>query len=155
MSELAPQPIATTVRVPGRPRPQGSLKLFRAPDGHEVAKYNDVVYEWRRKVTTFIRGQVGEAEPYGGPMRVSVLFEMPRPKDHYGTGRNAGMVKASAAPYPANTRDDIDKLVRAILDSITDSQVIWHDDGQVVHLAARKVWADAEPGCTISVVRLT
>ena len=32
---------------------------------------------------------------------------------------------------------DIDKLIRAILDGLTDAQV-WHDDGQVVWLQAAK-----------------
>jgi len=147
------QGLVITVRVPGRPRPQGSMKLFRAPAGHEVAKYGDMVYEWRRKVTTYIRGQVGEREPWTGPVRVSLLFELPRPQGHYGTGRNAGMVKASAPPYPAGTRDDIDKLTRAMLDAITDTGIIWLDDGQVVDLVARKRWGDS--AATLSVVALT
>ena len=55
---------------------------------------------------------------------------MERPKSHFGTGKNADKVKQSAPVFPA-TMPDIDKLMRAILDGLTDAQV-WLDDGQVV-----------------------
>jgi Holliday junction resolvase RusA-like endonuclease len=43
---------------------------------------------------------------------------------------------------------DLDKLVRAILDSLTG--VVWRDDAQVVDIVARKVYAET-PGVDIAI----
>lgn len=71
-----------------------------------------------------------------GPVRLDAVFVMPRPKHHFGTGRNAGRLKASAPVYCC-TRPDLDKLLRALLDGLVDSGLI-RDDDQVVEVVARK-----------------
>jgi len=49
---------------------------------------------------------------------------------------------------------DLDKLVRAVCDGLTDAG-IWDDDSQVIRLIARKDYADnCEPGVDIQVTRL-
>jgi Holliday junction resolvase RusA-like endonuclease len=126
--------------VPGLPRPQGSLKLFRAPSGQEVAKYGDVLYQWRRTVTAAVLAEREGCEPEHGPVNLYLNFRLPRPKGHYGTGRNADALKESAPLFPAST-PDLDKLVRAVGDAITDSGVVWKDDAQVVQIRAMKRYA--------------
>lgn len=125
--------------VLGIPRPQGSMALFRAKSGHEVAKYSDTVYEWRRKVTAEAL-QHAPAAPLDEPLRLVLVFDMPRPKSHFGTGRNEGKLKPSAPALPV-TGADLDKLVRAVGDAITDAG-IWRDDVLVVELDAVKRYAD-------------
>ena len=73
--------------------------------------------------------------PLTGPLRMFVLFYLPRPKDP----------KASKErrPYPIVT-PDIDNLVKALLDPMTKCRV-WVDDSQVVSLTAQKRYADGEP----------
>jgi Holliday junction resolvase RusA-like endonuclease len=88
------------------------------------------------------------ANPWGGPLHVGVTFSMPRPKGHYGSGRNADKVKASAPPYPVG-RPDLDNLVKAVLDALRG--IAWGDDTQVVSLRARKTWAEPSPGAVIVV----
>ena len=44
-------------------------------------------------------------------------------------------------------RPDLDKLVRAVKDALT--KVLWHDDGQVVEILARKFYA--QPGAPVGV----
>jgi crossover junction endodeoxyribonuclease RusA len=88
--------------------------------------------------------------PFDGAVGVIVTFFMPRPKSHYGSGRNALNLKPSAPFYPA-VMPDIDKLLRAVLDGLTDAQV-WHDDGQVVLVHASKRYeVEAGPGAEIVV----
>ena len=67
-------------------------------------------------------------------------FYLPRPKGHHGTGKNAGIVKASAPRFPA-TKPDIDKLTRSTLDALGEAGV-WADDSQVVRLSVSKDYAD-------------
>ena len=141
---------ALAVRVYGTPRPQGSLKLFRAKNGHEVAKYSDATYEWRRIVTAAVRDAVGELEPVAGALVLHARFDLPRPRGHSGTGRNAGALRASAPCWPTSA-PDLDKLLRLIDDAITDAGVVWLDDAQVVEIRARKVYVTTEPGCSIRI----
>ena len=74
-----------------------------------------------------------------GPLSVSMIFDMARPKGHYGTGRNADKLKDSAPnPYHAQM-PDLDKLARSVNDSLTDAGV-WEDDGQVAVMNVAKRW---------------
>jgi crossover junction endodeoxyribonuclease RusA len=109
---------------------------------------------WRDNVRA---AAVNADDPFGeAPVSVAIGFTFARPKGHFGTGRNAGRLNPSAPPYPSShTIGDIDKLVRACLDALTDAGV-WNDDSQVVHLNARKKWvgdwfALDRPGAVIDV----
>ena len=88
------------------------------------------------------------------PRSFPSTFRLPRPKGHYGTGRNAGLLKPSAPWYPAG-RPDLDKLLRSTLDALGEAG-IWGDDAQVVTIAASKHYtSDYEPpGATIRVATL-
>jgi crossover junction endodeoxyribonuclease RusA len=140
-----------TIEVFGLPRPQGSLALFKAKAGHTVAKYGQAVYEWRGTVTTAVR-ETWAGPVLSGPLAMSVLFELPRSKGHFGTGRNAGVLRPSAPPYP-DGMPDLDKLQRAVFDAITDAGTVWHDDAQVVRVTASKAYVkgDSVPGCTMRI----
>ena len=69
------------------------------------------------------------SEPIMGPISVSLLCLFKRPKTHYGTGKNAGVLKASALNWHTSTpdRDNCDK---AILDILTGLD-FWKNDSQV------------------------
>lgn len=79
-----------------------------------------------------------------GPVEVVIEFFMPRPKNHYGTGRNAGKLKPSA-PEWCTTKPDTDKLERAVLDALTKAGV-YGDDGQVAKLGSTKRYAPERGG---------
>jgi crossover junction endodeoxyribonuclease RusA len=125
-----------------------------APQGSKIRNRYGAVYESNRNVAPWreaIRAEVQRAMlvPMAGPVDCRVVFRMPRPQGHYGTGRNAGQVRKSAPARPAS-KPDIDKLARAVLDGLTDGGA-WKDDGQVVTLVVHKVYAlpEAPPGCWI------
>lgn len=72
------------------------------------------------------------------PLCLDVTFFMPRPKS------------AKRRSTPAR-RPDLDKLLRAVLDPITKSRLIF-DDSRIVELVARKAYADdREPGALVRV----
>jgi crossover junction endodeoxyribonuclease RusA len=115
---------------------------------------SDTLLPWRDNVRA---AAVNAEDPFGeAPVQVVITFTFARPKGHFGTGCNAGTLNGSATPYPANHAiGDIDKLVRACLDALTDAGV-WNDDSQVVQLVARKVFVGElhaldKPGAFINV----
>jgi Holliday junction resolvase RusA-like endonuclease len=76
-----------------------------------------------------------------GPVRVWVRFTFERPPSHYRTGRNRHLLTAAAPAMPTLDKiGDLDKLIRAIFDALTDAEV-WADDRLVVDVRARKVYA--------------
>ncbi|UUW88440.1 RusA family crossover junction endodeoxyribonuclease [Pimelobacter simplex] len=141
------------VSVIGTPVQQGSKVANRF--GHGVRDSNDrKLRPWRAEVS----GTVAETmvatgwQTLDGPIEISLAFFHTRPAAHYGTGRNAGVLKPSA-PYWKSTAPDIDKLTRAILDALTDAAAI-RDDARVARLVAEDRWADAAAGVRIVVAPL-
>jgi Holliday junction resolvase RusA-like endonuclease len=83
----------------------------------------------------------GEWPLADAPFAVTFTFHRVRPKGHYGSGRNAGVLKDSAPPSPI-TRPDALKMARAVEDALTG--VLWTDDSAIVDERLRKVWGDRE-----------
>lgn len=122
--------------VDGIPVPQGSK---RVANGRLIDANTAKLKPWRATVTAACADAMraaGITGPVDGPVRVKVVFRLPRPKHHYRTGKHAGQLK-DGAPYWAATRPDLDKLLRAVLDALTDAG-LWHDDAQVAVLHATK-----------------
>lgn len=84
-----------------------------------------------------------------GPVALDVIFYLPRPKSHYGTGKNANKLKNSAPTY-VTTNPDIDKILRSALDSLTG--IAFRDDSQVVSITARKTYGNPQTVLTIQEV---
>lgn len=77
------------------------------------------------------------ARPLPGAVSLTVTFVFPRPKSHFGQGRNAGVLKDSA-PRHMTKMPDVDKCVRSVSDSLID--IAFHDDSQITQVTARKVY---------------
>lgn len=146
-----------TFHVAGIPAPQGSKTAMPVrSNGKLTGKVNLVesskaLQPWRTLVTHQARRAKPKGfTPYAGAVRVEVIFRFPRPKGHYGTGRNAGKLKPSA-PEHHITKPDVDKTLRAILDGLTAAG-IYRDDSQVVEVETFKRYAVGDnSGAMISV----
>jgi Holliday junction resolvase RusA-like endonuclease len=69
------------------------------------------------------------------PLALEARFFTARPKSHYGTGKNAGVLKPSAPPHPAQSQmPDGSKLTRALEDAL--NALVWADDKRIV----REFW---------------
>lgn len=148
------------VVVFGDPQPQGSVTAFVPLDraGYPLARGgrnrdgsyrkgsvvvnltsdNPKLKGWRKTVAA-AAGAKWEGEPIEGEsLEVETHFFMERPKNHWGTGRNAHLLKdwAPAAPL---TIPDVDKLQRAILDALTG--VVYKDDNLVTCAPPEKHYA--------------
>lgn len=120
------------IRVMGLPQQQGS----KNPWGGES---NKKLTPWRGHVTQTVGEAWGDAPLLLGPVKLVVTFAFPRPAAHYGTGRNASVLKASAPKYKTSA-PDLDKLQRAIGDALTGTA--FRDDAQVAIWQVRKVYSD-------------
>jgi Holliday junction resolvase RusA-like endonuclease len=133
------------VFVAGHPRAQGSKRIMR---GHLVEMAKDL-QPWKHAIAQRV-SEERSGRQLVGPIGVRAVFFFNRPASHYGTGRNAGFVKAMA-PRWRESAPDVDKLVRALLDALTMSGLIL-DDRYVVSVSADKVYGD--PGVLIEVKEL-
>lgn len=125
--------------VPGRPAPQGSK---RHVGNGVLVESSKAVGPWRTLVAWHV-AQRWRTAPMDGPVAMHLEFVMPRP---------ASCPKRSTPP--AIKRPDVDKLIRAVLDSVTG--VLFRDDSQVVSLKAVKRIAEIDelPGCRIQAAQL-
>jgi Holliday junction resolvase RusA-like endonuclease len=139
-------PVAIKINVRGLPIPQGSMKAVPAKYGNHVAlKYPPGVYQWRGQVQYAVCEAMAKSNlegPIDGAVKVELGFDLPRLQSHFWpVNRNHhGEVRDDAPIYPL-VAPDLDKLIRAICDSITDAG-LWKDDSQVVYLQAAKRYAD-------------
>lgn len=129
------------VFVPGVPQPQGSKRfLGRSAKGKvRMAESSKLVGPWRERVALVAEKTLDGLEPSRQAIVFNARFIFPRPKGHYGTGRNAGIVKANAPRVPT-VKPDLDKLVRAALDGLT--AVAFVDDSQVIAINAGKEYGN-------------
>jgi Holliday junction resolvase RusA-like endonuclease len=116
-----------TIEAYGKPEPQGSARAYVRGGKAIVTSANSELRPWRDTVAAAARDALGEHPGWvrtSAPIFLTVSFWMPRPK---------------SAP---KTRDilpvrgvDLDKLIRAVGDSLTNAGV-WVDDSQVVDIRA-------------------
>jgi crossover junction endodeoxyribonuclease RusA len=126
------------------------MKAVVSKAGHAVVKYPAAVVQWRAQVQQ--AAILAMTETFEGPVLVQLSFELPRPATHYlpvNSRRSEPELSRSSPPH-VTTMPDLDKLVRAICDALTDAGV-WKDDAQVVNLMAAKRYATSHPRVVIRV----
>jgi len=153
--------------VHGIPKPGGSKRAFlirnksgqpaMSKTGRPVIVLTDASGKAGKDWRADVRG-VAQEEWDGKPLEtksltVSMKFFMPRPKSHYGTGRNAHVLKDSAPIYYAHLQTpDALKLGRSVEDALTG--VIWKDDC-ILRGWYEKCWTHPtdQPGMELTVWR--
>lgn len=136
--------------APGRPVPQGSMRALGAG---RMIHSSKALQPWRDTVAWHARQRMPHGWAPDGPMAVDCAFHLPRPNTHH-LQRTGGRVLKSTAPWWPAVKPDLDKLVRALLDALTQAG-IWGDDSQVVHLTAQKHYHDGAGMLACAVERLT
>ncbi len=121
--------------VPGAPRGKGRPRIARRGDfvraytDDKTAAYENLV---AMSASTAHRGR----PPMDGPLKVTALFYMPRPKS-----------APKRVILPA-TKPDLDNMVKAVLDGCNQAG-IWADDSRVVCLHAVKMYGN--PRCEVAI----
>jgi Holliday junction resolvase RusA-like endonuclease len=128
------------IEVVGNPAPQGSKRHVGDGVMIESSKH---VRPWRADIAAAAAQVMAGRPVLTGPLVVDMVFAFARPKGHYGTGRNAGVLRPSAPGRPA-VYPDLSKLARAAEDALT--RIVWRDDALVVEYARLcKVYAGEYP----------
>lgn len=137
--------------VAGLPAPGGSKRPVPIGKGR-VALIDDAKRNgpWRERVASEGQQAMAGLHLLDGPLGLSMRFVLPRPKGHFGTGKNAARVKASAPRWPV-VKPDATKFLRAAEDALT--KVVWVDDATIVRQFVSKDYGD-RPGVLITVVSL-
>lgn len=94
---------------------------------------------WRNAIRTKARRQ--GAEPAIGPIIVTIIFGLPRPKAHLHLRGGRYVVRPEYVDAWPDIHPDIDHLIRAVLDAL--STVCYVDDKQVVSVHARKEYSSS------------
>jgi Holliday junction resolvase RusA-like endonuclease len=124
--------------ITGDPASQGSHAIMQG----RIVQVNSKKHKaWRNAITqTALATLPADWEPIDEPCELIVNFYMPKP--------------ASVKRSLPTVSPDLDKLIRAVGDSLTDSGVVV-DDSRIVRISARKLYAiGIEPGATIEVKTL-
>lgn len=135
--------------VHGRPAPQGSKRHVGRGIMVESSK---AVAPWRIDVK---HAALEAAATVGwpttdAPVGVHFAFYFPRPKSHYGTGKNADNLKPTAPGHIiSRSAGDVDKLARSTCDALVAAGLI-ADDSQIVTLVATKEYG-AKSGAHIAI----
>ena len=136
------------IRIEGTARQRGSKVAIPLRNGKIAMKDSAKgSREWMLHVTASAAEQYA-GDPLLGPVRLIVQVYLARPKAHYGTGRNAGRLKASAPQWHSQT-PDLSKLVRGIEDGL--SKVVYADDRQIAAIEASKKWSAGQPHVVVDV----
>jgi Holliday junction resolvase RusA-like endonuclease len=131
--------------VYGKPEPAGSKRAFVKGGRAIVTDDNPNSRSWKQEV----RSKAAEVmfahnptlELFDGALSLDLRFYLKRPQSHFGTGRNAGVLKDSA-PRFHTTRPDSTKLTRAVEDALTG--IVWRDDAQVSTQVIAKLYGEPE-----------
>lgn len=135
--------------VPGEPQPQGSKKSIQGKNQKFPVMVEDARKSrpWRSDVKFFASQAMSGRPLLEGPLHLELVFVFPRPKGHYGTGRNAGKLKPRA-PKVYTSSPDRDKLERCVCDALTG--VVWIDDRQNAIGGSAKLYG-SRPGVFVEV----
>ena len=140
--------------VHGMPGAQGSKRHvgngIMVESSAKVKPWRADVREEAEKAKTLNPDWCG---PIDDAVEVTIVFRFARPKSHFGTGRNAAVLKPSAPRWPTSRQlGDADKLARSSLDALTSAGV-FTDDSLVVDLRSIKRYCDPQeaPGAAFRI----
>jgi Holliday junction resolvase RusA-like endonuclease len=135
--------------VAGIPVSKGSAKSFYNKKTGKIVTMQDN-NERQKPWASMISYSAQEAgcKVITGGVCLSLIFTMPRPKCHYGTGKNSSTLRPDA-PHFHTKIPDLDKLIRCVKDAIKG--IAYRDDSQVCRMpCVDKVYGDT-PGLWIKI----
>lgn len=123
------------VRIPGLPAQQGSK---RHVGNGVMVEDNPRLMPWRTHAIACIEQAIADQDvpKFSGPCLMEVAFFYPRPLAHFGRRVGATYLKPSAPEFKASA-PDLDKLLRAVSDALTQAGA-WRDDAVLAHVEAVK-----------------
>lgn len=131
--------------VAGIPKAQPRVKAF-VRGGHAGVYTPDSAEYWKQAVRLQATANAPESL-VAHPVRIELDFFLPRPKAHH---KRDGSVKPNSPVWHCK-KPDLDNLIKAVTDAITDTQRIWLDDSQIYQITATKTYALYASGCSVRI----
>ena len=131
--------------VAGIPKAQPRVKAF-VRGGHAGVYTPDSAESWKQAVRRETVANAPESV-VAHPVRVSLDFFLTRPKAHH---KRDGTVKSNSPIWHCK-KPDLDNLIKAVVDAITDTQRVWMDDSQICQISATKSYALNASGCSVRI----
>ncbi len=128
-----------SVFIPGNPIAQPRHRVsVRFGKAHAYLPASHKVHGWKSIIWLYCSNNKLSNLNITKPVKIDLTFFMPIPKS---------LKNKITSMQPHIKKPDIDNLVKAVLDSMTDCHV-WQDDSLVYDIASRKFYSDA-PGVLI------
>lgn len=131
-----------TFDVIGSPAAQGSK---RHVGNGVMVEQSKKLAPWRATVAARAADIARGVEQFDGPLALEVEFRFPMPASRPKSAREAGIAPKVTAP-------DLDKLIRAVGDALTESGLI-RDDARIATVTARKHEVTGWTGAVITISR--
>ena len=131
--------------VAGIPKAQPRVKAF-VRGGHAGVYTPDSAEAWKQAVRREAIANAPESI-VTGVVRIQLDFFLPRPKVHL----DKHGVPKPKSPVWCQKKPDLDNLIKAVTDAITDTQKVWLDDSQICEITATKTYAINAVGCSVGI----
>lgn len=132
-------------RVYGDPAPQSGMRAVGPPGAMRlITTGGKDLEQWRRAIATEAEVAKVNGSTHRGPVAVYVDFRYQMPSNRKAAQRRAESI-------PRMVQPDLDKLVRAVFDSLKVGGLIL-DDGQIAEIhASKSEYSDSWTGAEVSV----
>ena len=121
--------------VPGDPKTQQRHRSFRM--GTKMSTYDPSAKE--KKDFLVLAFNEKPEKPMEGPISMTIKLYYSRPKNHYGSGKNASNLKPTS-PHFHTSRPDADNAFKFVSDSL--NSVFYKDDSQICMLQVIKLYSE-------------
>ena len=128
------------------PMPRHRFRVCKNASGGNFARpyTTKEIMEWKALVyATALTHR--PPSPMTGAVCVKLTFYIPRPKSHFGTGKNSETIKDRYRYAHHTSKPDIDNLAKPIYDALTRAGM-WEDDRQIVVGMIFKGWSGTRRG---------
>jgi Holliday junction resolvase RusA-like endonuclease len=132
--------------IHGTPKPQARPRAVRR--GRFSTVYSETT-EWKEGCK-YQASQI-EGPCFGTAIEVNLYFQFHRPKSHYGTGKNADKLKASAPKHHVK-KPDKDNLEKAVTDALVNAGLL-EDDSIIIRGMTSKTYVTKgeDSGCWVEI----
>ena len=147
---IPPKDLITTLNVISRSN-NPRKTFFQCVKAITKDANEDKLRPWRKQVSHEAKAAMRGEQIFSTAVDVEILFILPRPKFHYRTGKFSHLLRG-LAPVDPSGKPDVDKLQRAIFDSM--SKIVFDDDSQVCKVTAEKIYVRRDhrtPGIQVTV----
>mgnify|MGYP001222990834 CR=1 FL=1 len=94
--------------------------------------------------------QKAPAQPFSKPLFVEIVCYFSRPKSHYGSGKNADVLKPSV-PFHHTKKPDADNCAKFVFDALNG--IFWTDDSIIAGFKVHKAYC-IKPRTEVSVFEM-